>query len=357
MIRVPDGGLDMIIRHFGIEKVAEATGRSQRVVDKQDEHGNTQRVVERWSKTKGLADIAHFMGDKKHILVFSDAAGTGRSFHADKTAKNQRLRHHYLLPPGWRADKAIQGLGRTHRSNQKQPPAFHLVTTNLKGQRRFISSIARRLEQLGSLTKGQRDTASQGIFKMKDNLENIHARDAFELFLRDLASGRIEDMTLIEFEQQTGMKLTNQQGGLVSDLPDITQFLNRLLSLTVAMQEKVFNEFDTRLDSVIERASQDGTLDAGMETIMAKGAERLRGEVVHTDRNGVQTIYNEIELTEDAYRLTFKEAERYGQEYVVNNTSGHVWVKGRTRSVTDTATEMSRPRLFWLDRVRLMMYP
>ena len=173
---------------------------------------------------------------------------------------------------------------------------------------------------------------------MKDNLENIHARDAFELFLRDLAAGRIEDMTLIEFEQQTGMKLTNQQGGLVSDLPDITQFLNRLLSLTVAMQEKVFNEFDTRLDSVIERASQDGTLDAGMETIMAKGAKRLRGEVVHTDRNGVQTIYNEIELTEDAYRLTFKEAERYGQEYVVNNTSGHVWVKGRTRSVTDTAT-------------------
>ena len=47
------------------------------------------------------------MDDKKRILVFSDAGGTGRSYHADLSARNQRLRVHYLLEPGWKADAAI----------------------------------------------------------------------------------------------------------------------------------------------------------------------------------------------------------------------------------------------------------
>ncbi len=41
------------------------------------------------------------MDDTKRILVFSDAGGTGRSYHADLAAKNRRLRVHYLLEPGW----------------------------------------------------------------------------------------------------------------------------------------------------------------------------------------------------------------------------------------------------------------
>ena len=49
-------------------------------------------------------------GDKR-ILVFSDAGGTGRSYHADLGARNQARRVHFLLEPGWRADAAIQGLG------------------------------------------------------------------------------------------------------------------------------------------------------------------------------------------------------------------------------------------------------
>jgi hypothetical protein len=63
---------------------------------------------------------------------------------------------HYLLQAGWRADKAVQGFGRTHRTNEANQPNYILVETNLKAQRRFISSIARRLDQLGALTKGQR---------------------------------------------------------------------------------------------------------------------------------------------------------------------------------------------------------
>ena len=81
-------------------------------------------AVENRAPSANLAETAAFMDDQKRILVFSDAGGTGRSYHADLTAKNQRLRVHYLLEPGWKADTAIQGLGRTNRTNQKQPPLF-----------------------------------------------------------------------------------------------------------------------------------------------------------------------------------------------------------------------------------------
>src|SRR3546814_20856213 len=87
------------------------------------------------------------MDDEKRILVFSEAGGTGRSYHADLGVKNQRRRIHYLLEPGWKADTAIQGFGRTNRTNQKQPQLFRPVSTDVKAQKRFISTIARRLDR------------------------------------------------------------------------------------------------------------------------------------------------------------------------------------------------------------------
>jgi hypothetical protein len=62
------------------------------------------------------------MDDDKSVLIFSDAGGTGRSYHADLGAKNQRLRKHYLLEAGWRADNAIQGLGRRTAPTRRSRP-------------------------------------------------------------------------------------------------------------------------------------------------------------------------------------------------------------------------------------------
>ena len=77
-----------------------------------------------------------------------------------------------------RSDQAIQGLGRTHRTHQATAPLFRPVTTDVKGERRFIATIARRLDSLGAITRGQRDsqTAMGGgdatLFRASDNLES-----------------------------------------------------------------------------------------------------------------------------------------------------------------------------------------
>lgn len=132
--------LDAIITRFGVDAVAEVTGRSRRLLTLTD---GSQKLQSR-SASAGVADANLFMAGKKRILVFSDAGGTGRSYHASLAAANQQRRVHFLLEPGWRADKAIQGLGRTNRTHQASPPIFRPVTTDCRGERRFISTIARR---------------------------------------------------------------------------------------------------------------------------------------------------------------------------------------------------------------------
>ena len=117
------GALDQIVQRFGTDMVAEVTGRSRRIIRKTGSDGIDRLVVENRAASANLGETQAFMDDAKRILVFSDAGGTGRSYHAELSAKNRRLRVHYLLEAGWKADAAIQGLGRTNRTNQAQAAA------------------------------------------------------------------------------------------------------------------------------------------------------------------------------------------------------------------------------------------
>ncbi|UFZ02608.1 strawberry notch family protein [Bradyrhizobium ontarionense] len=266
------GALDQIVQRFGTDVVAEVTGRSRRIVRIRD-----RLAVETRAASANLAEAAAFMDDQKRILVFSDAGGTGRSYHAELSAKNKRLRVHYLLEPGWKADAAIQGLGRTNRTNQVQPPLFRPIATDVKAEKRFLSTIARRLDTLGAITRGQRQTGGQGLFRPEDNLESPHARDALRQLYGLLVRGQVGSCSLQRFEQATGLKLTDDNG-LRDELPPITTFLNRLLALTIELQNILFTVFEQLLAARIEGAIASGTFDAGLETLRAESfvvTERL----------------------------------------------------------------------------------
>ncbi len=274
------GALDQIVQRFGTDLVAEVTGRSRRIVRKGEGHA-ARLVVESRAGSANLAEAAAFMDDQKRILIFSDAGGTGRSYHADLGAKNQRLRVHYLLEPGWKADAAIQGLGRTNRTNQAQPPLFRPVATDVKAEKRFLSTIARRLDTLGAITRGQRQTGGQGLFRPEDNLESPYARDALRQLYRRIYRGDVAGCSLGAFEDATGLSLTDDNG-LKDDLPPITTFLNRLLALTIDMQAVLFAVFEELLDQRIEGAIAAGVYDLGLETLRAESFQVTDARVIYT---------------------------------------------------------------------------
>jgi hypothetical protein len=274
------GALDQIVQRFGTDLVAEVTGRSRRIVRK-GEGPAARLVVESRAGSANLAETAAFMDDQKRILIFSDAGGTGRSYHADLGAKNQRLRVHYLLEPGWKADAAIQGLGRTNRTNQAQPPLFRPVATDVKAEKRFLSTIARRLDTLGAITRGQRQTGGQGLFRPEDNLESPYARDALRQLYRLIYRGDVAGCSLGAFEDATGLSLADDNG-LKDDLPPITTFLNRLLALTIHMQAVLFSAFEELLDQRIEGAIAAGVYDLGLETLRAESFRVTDARVIYT---------------------------------------------------------------------------
>jgi hypothetical protein len=341
--------LDAIIEHFGTEAVAEVTGRTRRLVLGRD----GQQRLERRSPSANVAEAQSFMEGAKRILVFSDAGGTGRSYHADLHAKNQQRRVHFLLEPGWRADNAIQGLGRTNRTNQASAPLFRPVTTDVKGERRFISTIARRLDALGALTRGQRQTGGQNLFDPADNLESDYARDALSRWFQLLYDGKLEATTFGNFVERTGLRLENPDGGLTDNLPTIQRWLNRILALPIALQNAIFEEYLGLVEARIEAAREAGTLDQGLETVRVDRFTVLADELLRTDPlTGAETRLVSLEVTRHLRPLRLQRLVRMheiGSPHAVpmrNARSGKVALSVPARRlIADDGAVIERRRL------------
>ena len=347
------GALDQIVQRFGTDIVAEVTGRSRRIVRRASPGGVDRLAVENRAASANLAETAAFMDDQKHILIFSDAGGTGRSYHADLNARNQRLRVHYLLEPGWKADAAIQGLGRTNRTNQAQPPLFRPISTDVKAEKRFLSTIARRLDTLGAITRGQRQTGGQNMFRAEDNLESWYARDALRQLYVLLSRGKVEGCSLDRFEAATGLSLLDSDGGLRDELPGINIFLNRMLALAVDMQNLLFEAFEGLLTSRIEQAQASGSYEVGLETLQAESFRVIGRAPIYTHPGtGAQTALLTIErrdrLTPLSLADALAQADHRGAKLLVNAKTGRAAVQRRARSVTDDDGAIHpRVRLIW----------
>src|SRR3546814_11530569 len=70
--------------------VAEVTGRSRRIIRKSSPGGIDRLAVENRAGSANLAETQAFMDDQKRILIFSDAGGTGRSYHAELSARDRK---------------------------------------------------------------------------------------------------------------------------------------------------------------------------------------------------------------------------------------------------------------------------
>lgn len=345
-LRVSKGPLDQLIDAFGHEQIAEVTGRSERFVAATDEHGQPTILRQPRSKAKADAEVQAFLDDQLQILVFSGAGNTGRSYHSDRLCRNQRRRNHYVLQAGWIASEAMQSLGRTHRTRQVNAPHYVLVTTDLAGQRRFMTSISRRLQQLGSLTRGNRHAAGAGLFKAEDNLETPWAKMAVEAFFLRLFRGSYAEMSLRQVADEMGLPdLVSDTGTLNEEaIPPVTKFLNRLLILPPDRQDEVYAAFEREHALQLDAARQQGLLDLGVEKLLADRITVVAREVVnrHPDSGAVTEIV-ELEVAKalprphfDEFLHSLRPHAASDRQWVQNKRSGRVYLTLPAPSALDT---------------------
>ncbi|MEY9594395.1 putative RNA methylase [Bradyrhizobium yuanmingense] len=104
----------------------------------------------------------------------------------------------------------------------------------------------------------------------------------------------------LAYAQRLGLWVGADANGLRDDLPPITTFLNRLLALTIGLQNVLFTAFEQLLTARIEGAVSSGTYDLGLETLRAES-------FVVTDR---RTIYVHPRTGAETRLLTIVQRER-----------------------------------------------
>eukprot|EP01044_Picomonas_judraskeda_P009193 COSAG03_NODE_1103_length_4811_cov_1.804542_1_plen_936_part_00 len=340
-LALPANPLDELIDQLGgVNKVAEMTGRSGRFVrvstskrGAQSDGSATKRAKTdaqptepisanavgpappkgvRYEKrnadggsleTANLRERDAFNNGDKSVAIISDAASAGISLHADKRFKNQRRRVHITLELPWSADKAVQQLGRSHRSNQVQPPEYIFCFTEIGGERRVASAVAKRLQSLGALTHGDRRATAGGSVSSLEayNWDTKQGRDALARLYRSIAGQEtpvVEPPTIAgpdgkplqflskarEWLIEVGLEKETQGGGhgKGSDqiLKEIGRFLNRILGLEVAQQDAILEYFSSIHEHKLREARRDGATDECVLEVCGRHVRRVADEVV-----------------------------------------------------------------------------
>ncbi|KAK9814268.1 hypothetical protein WJX72_003136 [[Myrmecia] bisecta] len=356
---LPPNFLDEVVDELGGPKaVAEMTGRKGRIVRDSRGHGVYQLRAKPDSTemdSLNVMETGAFMRGEKVVAIVSDAASTGISLHASREVANQRRRVHLTIELPWSADKAIQQLGRSHRSNQVTGPIYMLCVTNLGGEKRFAAAVARRLQSLGALTRGDRRAAS-GIDLSESNFDSPLGRKSlrrmYDCIVQDsplLPSGvtlpavlegcnheDIEDIlaslptegvisaaALITAVQKLHARLRDcvdlmgigvglpcgdtvaEEGaaaagpaagnGSNKDMGDVRRFLNRLLGLPVARQNLLFNYFACTLTAEIRAAKAEGRYHEGVSDLSGSHTKKPKPQVLWVDHyTGLETLRNDL---------------------------------------------------------------
>ncbi|KAK2492953.1 hypothetical protein MC885_018460 [Smutsia gigantea] len=280
---LPVNTLDELIDQLGgPECVAEMTGRKGRVVSRPDGTVAFESRAEQGLSIDhvNLREKERFMSGEKLVAIISEASSSGVSLQADRRVQNQRRRVHMTLELPWSADRAIQQFGRTHRSNQVSAPEYVFLISELAGERRFASIVAKRLESLGALTHGdRRATESRNLSKY--NFENKYGARALSYILTTILSQTENKVPLPrgypggdsaffrDMKQgllSVGIGGRESRSGCLDVEKDcsITKFLNRILGLEVHKQNALFQYFSDTFDHLIEADKKEGKYDMGI---------------------------------------------------------------------------------------------
>jgi hypothetical protein len=199
-------------------------------------------------------------------------------------------------------------------ANQHSAPHYKLVISALAGERRFAAAVARRLESLGALTRGDRRAAS-GADLSQFNFDTKYGRNALKKLLAAVSFEQqppagVELAAVVKGTPMEGFNVADihsnltqilQQIGLLDEgaganVP-VTKFLNRLLGAPVDMQNILFGYYTAIFDADIQQARRTGLFNEGVSDI--KGQVSVVQEPVAVYKNetlGIETTLHSLSV-------------------------------------------------------------
>jgi hypothetical protein len=115
----------------------------------------------------------------------------------------------------------------------------------------------------------------------------------------------------------------------------VSQFLNRVLILTVDEQNRLFDAFSDRLQHRIEQARFDGTFDPGMQLLDAKDIRITSDEIVYEHpESAAKTRLIDVDADEE---VDVREWDRVknADRIIKNKRSGKLYAQSAAPPITD----------------------
>lgn len=147
-LHMPTNPIDQLIVHFGTDQVAEISGRKVRRVSMVDD------AVQR--RTISNADECDaFVRGHKHVAIITRSGTSGISLH-DTNEEHSRPRVQIFLELPWDAPTFVQQCGRVNRTRQLSKPEIVCLVTDIPAEVRYMHTLVRNVEDLSSITRGDR---------------------------------------------------------------------------------------------------------------------------------------------------------------------------------------------------------
>ncbi|MFZ3481766.1 strawberry notch-like NTP hydrolase domain-containing protein [Sphingomonas sp. 3-13AW] len=318
------GILDRLYEAFPASMIAEMTGRKYRALPHREKGQVVGWHIEERSPKDKDADVDAFLRGEKKILVFSLAAGgSGRSYHASSECANQMRRVHYIVELGRRADQAVQGIGRTHRSGQVVAPIVKIVRCDIPAHMIYASRTLEKLSKLGALSSGHQQAKTNAILEQRIPLRGRYAQLGWTRTLDDVIAGKLAPVTYgslvkdLNLEVATTDRLTNKplsedeiqrrQTTAKSVIKQIEQVIEKIALLTDGDQRALIDTLARHTESEIAEAVRKGEYNQGLETIRASSIKVIDERRV-VNPSGGATTYVRLRRQDDVKPITFMAA-------------------------------------------------
>ena len=346
-IDLPGFALDLFhqkLADWGYE-TAELSGRKEYYV--RNTFGKRERIANTDSVKN--ANKQRFVGDENgseiKALAFSRQAGTGTNLPA--LQKGVPI-NHYVIQSGWNIIVMLQGLGRSMRAKRAEDPRYIITSVNLPAAMRMAGAIVDKLADIGAAVTGQsksslgsrlaaRDAEAnadtdaeadseqelqtyilgqygqQALFNLWSELHSGGTIFAPEVERETMVDGNIVvergvsmsfDMVLTLTRMDSG--IDSKTGQLTEDtMPEVKQFLNRLMNIPTYYQRPLGEAFMEQLDGVIAAAIEDDTLDKGADVIEVENAD-VTQSIILEENEGVETYLVQVDYEEKLKRNTWE---------------------------------------------------